>query len=157
MARKLTCLVTMLGIVGCNHNKNNSTPKNADTEITPRITYVSSVDELESVQCSSLSLGGPSCESIASVSKAFEDIAAVSGAAVLTCALFPELVLTKGLAVGFTALGAQSKFTAFILEKIPCDATLSQRQKDEIARQVEAILKSKGIQIEGPISIPDKK
>ncbi|MBM4254111.1 MAG: hypothetical protein FJ146_19265 [Deltaproteobacteria bacterium] len=89
-----------------------------------------------------------------SAAEIFEGIAGVSGAAVLTCALIPDPILSKGLAVGFAALGAQSKLTAFILDKFPCDASLSQKQKDEIARQVGAILTARGVNVEGPITIP---
>jgi hypothetical protein len=158
MILKLACLVTVLGVIGC-HKKNDdhSSPKNVEIEVKPEISYVISSDQIESVQCSGLSLGGPSCESIASVTKAFDNIVSVSGAAALTCAIIPDPVISKGLAIGFAALGAQSKFTSFILGNIPCEATLNQSQKDEIARQVEAVLKSKGIKVEGPITIPDKK
>lgn len=151
-------LAAILGLTACGNSKKSTTaPKSVDDEPTPQIAYVSNTNDLKAITCSGLGLGLPSCESMDSAAEIFENIASVSGAAVLTCAVIPDLVLSKGLAVGFAALGAQSKFTAFILDKFPCDASLSQKQKDEIARQVDAILAARGIKVEGPITIPDNK
>jgi len=148
----------MLCLTACgNTRKSTTTPKSDDHEPTPQIAYVSNTTNLEAINCTGVGLRGPSCESMDSAAEIFEGIASVSGAAVLTCAMIPDVVLSKALAVGFGALVAQSKFTAFILDKFPCDASLSQKQKDEIARQVDAILTARGIKVEGPITIPDNK
>ena len=84
------------------------------------------------------------------------EVSIVSGGAAFACAIVPDPVISKGLAVGFAVVGAQSKFVSFVLGRIPCDKSkdLNKEEKEAIAAYVRRILDKNGVEIDGDLELP---
>ena len=153
---KLLTLTVCLGsaALGCQKHAGSQSQVADDSSVQLADPLVADSIQSVSADCSALTLDGPSCTGMQQATTIFDNISQVSGAATAICTFFPD-PSTKVMAMGFAATAIMSKVVVFTLKSIPCDQTLSDAQKAEIATQVSAALAARGININGALTIPD--
>ena len=141
-------------LVACGSQKNPKSENLSDSGLDFSEVYVGMNGGGE-LDCSAFGLA-PSCQSVNELRGALREVAVVSGGAAFACAVLPDPVVSKGLAVGFAVIGAQSKFVSFVLGRIPCDKSkdLTKEEKDAIGAYVRRILDANGVEIEGELELP---
>ena len=149
----LLSTIVMISL-GCDHKSSTSKTLSGDDTVSLGEPMVADSVQSISADCQAFSLSGPTCSGMQQATTIFDNISQVSGAASMVCTYLPDGTVTKAAAVGFFATSVISKVVVFTLKNIPCEETLSAAQQDEVARQVEAALAARGIDIKGPLVIP---